>query len=80
MRAVIFASASKFGLSAYAFATTLVLGVAFYGTPSDASEVSFKDFPYIIYCHMWGLITHIIFLGLVQTAAQFTSNPTDLLV
>ena len=54
MRAVTLASASKFGLSAYAIATALVLGAACYGT-SDASEVSFKDFPYIIYCQYAGI-------------------------
>ena len=50
MKAVILASVSRFGLSAYAIASVLVLGAAFNGTPSAASEVSFKDFPVVIYC------------------------------
>ena len=36
-------------------AVALGLGMALYGAQSLAADVSFKDFPYLIYCHYRGI-------------------------
>lgn len=43
----------KFGI--IVVAATMVLGVALHGPESSAQDVSFKSFPYLIYCEFEGI-------------------------